>query len=156
MSAGAQPPVALSPFVAPLAEAARDRLLVLLDLGDRLLGANLGPHSAGSSEWLAEVSVRLPSGAPLPLRFAAADPHQPALFRTRHLSVSYTAGGVEPFADAADATFLHSLRARLVRADATAEGSAAAAEFLTALERYRPFLPVKTPRSLKLNIIGQP
>lgn len=140
MSEGGKSPVALSPFIAPLAADARDRLLALLGLGDSVVSAKMGARSAGSREWLAELTTRLPSGQMLELRVNAAAPNQPALFRTRTLAVSYTSGGGDPFADAADAAFLAALRQRLERADT---GSATAAEFTAALARYRPFLPVK-------------
>lgn len=143
MTAATPAGAVLSPFVAPLAAATRDRLLAVLDLGDRLLGASLGPRSAGSGDWLAEIVVRLPSGKQLPLRVDAADPARPALFRTRHLALSYTSGTVDPFADAADAAFLNSLRERIDRADSPGNPSVTIAEFLAALSRYRPFLPVK-------------
>jgi len=134
---------ALTPFVAPLAGAARERLLAALGLGDRVIDAMLGPRSGGASEWIAEIRVRLPSGRTTVLELSAAAPRRPALFHTVHLACSYRSGGGDPFTDARDAALFKALRARLTHLDAPGATDAALTAFLRALDTYRPYLAVK-------------
>lgn len=133
----------LTPFVGSLADAARDRLLEVLALGEHVLDAKVGTRAGGSTEWVAEINVRLPSGRTMLLDLSTADPHRPALFKTANLACGYRSGQDNPFADAGDATFLNGLRDRLTRLDSPAGAAPAVAALLQALDRYRPFLPVK-------------
>lgn len=134
----------LSPFVATLAAAARDRLLALLDCGDAVRTATVGPAEAGAGEWRGAVELRLPSGRAATLDFAAADPTRPAWCRTAHLACSYRADGGDPFADPRDAAALHALRDRLAARDPSGPRPVpAVAALLAALDRYRPFLAVR-------------
>lgn len=146
-AAPATPPAlpVLTPFVGALAEAARDRLLHVLGLGDRVLEARLGPRAGGSDEWIAEVRLRLPSGRAAVLELGAPSPRRAALFRSAHLACAYRSGGdaADPFTDPRDTALLKALRTRLARLDAPGAAAAPLGGFLDALDRYRPFLPVK-------------
>jgi MoaA/NifB/PqqE/SkfB family radical SAM enzyme len=135
----------LSPFVSTLAAAARDRLLALLDLGDHVQSAKIGPSTAGSNDWRAEVGVRLPSGQATLLYFQPATDGRPAWFRTARLACSYLAGETDSLADPRDAAFLHAMRDRLARLDARPPATPAPAveDLFAALDRYRPFVPIR-------------
>ena len=142
---GAPRTAILSPWVSTLADDARDRLLALVDLGESVLSARVGPAPAAAGDWRGEIGVRLPSGHTTLLDFHAATPDRPAWFRTANLACSYRAKGGDPFAEAGDDAFLAALREHLVRIDPPPPAATAApvAALLAALERYRPFLPVK-------------
>jgi len=151
-SNGAAPPVTatdtgpeLSPFVSTLSDAAGERVLALLDLGDHAVAARVGPATNGSLEWCAEVDVRLPSGDMATLDLQAVALERPAWFRTAHLAVSYRARGADPLADPRNDAFVTSLRERLNRLDPPALSAPAppVADLLTQLEQIRPFLPVQ-------------
>jgi pyruvate-formate lyase-activating enzyme len=138
-------PTIPSPFISTLADAACQPLLALLDLGDRVLAARVGPASNGANDWQVEVDVRLPSGDIAHLDFEAAEPDRPAWFRTAHLACSYRVDGADPLADRRNEAFLRDLRERLTRIDPPGGTVAATelAELFAALDRYRPFLPVQ-------------
>jgi uncharacterized Fe-S cluster-containing radical SAM superfamily protein len=135
----------LSPFVSKLADTAREHLLALIDIGERALSARIGPASNGSSEWRGEIDVRLPSGDSTLLDFHAAAPERPAWFRTASFACSYRAGDTDPLADTRNEAFLSALCDRLRRLDPAppAVPSPQVAALLTALDRYRPFLPIR-------------
>lgn len=135
----------LSPFVSRLADDARDALLALLGLDDRVVSARVGPVTNDPSQWQGEVETRLPSGDLLHLDFHSADPGRRAWFRTANLACSYRASGGDPVADPRNAAWLTELRDRLNESDPSGvpEPPAAVADLLGALERYRPFLPVQ-------------
>jgi pyruvate-formate lyase-activating enzyme len=134
----------LSPFVATLAEAARDRLLDLLALGEAVRAAAVGPAEQGGAAWRGVVELRLPSGSAAVLDFEGATPQGRAWCRTAHLACSYRSDAGNPFADPRDAVFLNALGERLARADPAGPRPApAVAALLAALEAYRPYLPVK-------------
>ncbi len=135
----------LSPFVSSLADAACDRLLAILALGDRVVSARVGPAASGATDWQGEVEVRLPSGDTVHLDFHAAAPDRSAWFSTANLACSYRVAGADPLTDSRNAVFLADLRERLNSVDQPGLSAAAplVAEFFEALDRYRPFLPVQ-------------
>jgi MoaA/NifB/PqqE/SkfB family radical SAM enzyme len=136
-------PAILSPFVSTLAEAARDRLLALIALGEHVLDAKVGPTTAGSQDWRAEVNVRLPSGRTMLLYFQEHTAERPAWFHTTRLACSYLFGESDPLADSRDDALLRTMRDRLVQLDSPAPPAAPLTELLAALDRYRPFLPIR-------------
>lgn len=135
----------LTPYVSTLADAARDRFLALIDLGDHVRSASLGPAGAGSHQWRGEVRVRLPSGRHTVLDFQAPTSGQPAWFRTANLACSYRATDTDSLADPRDDVFLAAMRDRLAQLDPPPPAAAAppVAALLSALDRYRPFLAVR-------------
>ncbi len=135
----------LSPFVSTLADAACDRLLAITGLGDRVVSACVGPAAKGSTDWRAEVEVRLPSGDAVHLDFQAARPDRPAWFSTANLACSYRVGSADPLTDSRNKQLLTELRERLNEVDPPGLAAPApqVAELLAAIERYRPFLPVQ-------------
>ncbi len=138
----AKPAPLLSPYVATLRDAARDCLLTVIGLGDKVESARIAPTG---DDWRGEIGVRLPSGRTTQLDFAGAGPERQAWFRSANLTCSYRNGGADPFAERRDAAFLTAVCERLARLDPPPPAATAPAvsAFLAALDRYRPFLPVR-------------
>ncbi len=135
-------PQLLSPFVSTLAAAAGDRLAELTGLAERIRVVRIGPDSDAVADWRGEIEVELPSGRVLPLDFHRNTERRSAWFRSASLTCSYR-GKDDPLARAEDAVVLRAMCDRLAALDDPGRQNPAVDAFLSAVEKYQPFLPVK-------------